>query len=407
VNSILILSPGIPHPSRGASTVLFFHYIRGIAEAGCGVLHLLLLDDSNNDQRALETYQDEMKDLPNVEIVPCVMRRLYGLRKWTRQPYVGTLDAHIGDRVDRFSPDRIVAFDLLSAAYASTIRSTATRVVWLGDLNFDTFWYHAIYDTRERLAAALRLPLVWVECQQWKMFYRRTLQGVHAIIVASKSSEGSLRQIGLRARYLPYPWPVTAGAENARCLPGHPSFVFFGALSGLGSRSAFHTLLNDIYPRLVKHWGAGTFRVHLAGSRQMPEWVETAIAGHREFVFKGFVDDLPALLAESHAVLVPIAVPVGNRSRILTAMAHGALVIAHRNTAKGNPDLVSGENCLLASSPSEFVEHLTFAVDKPLEAAVIGRRARETYERHFAPSSAVPRLLSEIAAAALPRECPS
>lgn len=406
MNATLILSPGIPHPSRGASTVLFFHYIRGIAESGCRVLHVVLLDKSNDDQRALETYLDEMKDLPDVEIVPCRMRRLYGLRRWTRQPYVETLDPRVRDRVDRFSLDCIVAFDVLSAAYASTIPSTATRIVWLGDLNFDTFWYHALYDARERLTSVLRLPLIWVECQQWKRFYRRTLQGVHAIIVASKSSEASLGQIGLRATYLPYPWPVTA-AGHARCVPERPSFVFFGALSGLGSRSAFHTLLNDIYPRLVKHWGAGMFRLQLAGSRQMPDWVEKSIAGNREFVFKGFVDDLPALLAESHAVLVPIAVPVGNRSRILTAMAHGALVVAHRNTAKGNPDLISGENCLLASSPDEFVDHLTFAVEKPNEAAAIGRRARETYERHFAPSSAVPRLLAEIAAAALPRECPS
>jgi glycosyltransferase involved in cell wall biosynthesis len=216
-------------------------------------------------------------------------------------------------------------------------------------------------------------------------------------VVASKSSEASLRRLGLVAKYLPYPWPAGSPSTESQQLPRtKPSFAFFGSLSGLGSRSAFHTLLSDVYPELVKTWGSNGFQVLLAGSREMPDWVRGELDRKPEILFQGFVDDLAALLGRCHATLVPIAVPVGNRSRIVTAMAHGGLVIAHRNTAMGNPHLVSGENCLLAARPSEFVTHMRFAVDTPQKTDAIRRNARETYERHFAPSKAVQRLLNEI-----------
>ncbi len=396
--SVVVLSPGVPHRLRGASSVLFFQYIAGIAATGCRLLHVLLIDDSNADDRALQEYMQDTAAFPNMTVVPCVMRRLYGLHRWSRMPYVGAFSPEVLDRIERFAPDRIVAFDLLCAAYASSIRSSAKRVVWLGDLNFETFWYHALYDVRERLWTAVWLPLAGIQCLQWKAFYRRTLTGVPSVVVASKSSEASMRELGVPAKYLPYPWPVSSTLESGLQPPGKPTFVFFGALSGLGSRSAFHSLLTDIYPELVKIWGAQGFEVVLAGSRQMPSWVEQALRDKPEIVFRGFVDDLEKLLAGAHAALIPIAVPVGNRSRIVTAMAHRALVIAHRHTAKGNPDLISGQNCLLAASPGEFVAHLRFAVEHRAEAAEIGRRARETYLRQFLPANAVAKLLDEIAA---------
>ena len=156
-----------------------------------------------------------------------------------------------------------------------------------------------------------------------------------------------------------------------------PSFLFFGALAGLGSRSALRMLLTELYPRLVRMWGPGGFQLFLAGTKQPADWVQAAIQQKPEIKFEGFVDDLVGFMGRCHAVLVPIKVPVGNRSRILTAMAHGALVIAHRNTALGNADLVSGENCLLAGSADEFLQHMRLAVEAPARAAAIAQNGRQ------------------------------
>lgn len=402
--SLVVLSPGVPHKSLGASSVLFFHYIHGIASAGCSMLHLLLIDPSNADPARLDEYVREVGSLRNLTVVPCVLPRLYGINRWTRAPYVGPLPADVLSQVERFAPDHVVAFDVLCAAYADQI-AAGTRIVWLGDLNFESFWYHALYEVRERPSAVVRLAMTAIDCLQWKQFYRRVLSDFNSIIVASKSSETSMRRLGLSAKYLPYPWPVSDASlgGGAGACSEKPTFTFFGSLSGLGSRSAFHMLLSEVYPELVRVWGPGGFEIVLAGSRQLPEWVKRSISWKPEVVFKGFVDDLAGLLRTSHAAVIPIAVPVGNRSRIVTAMAHRAVVIAHRNTARGNPHLVSGENCLLASDAHEFVKHMRFVVEAPGQVKEIRKRARETYDRNFAPSMAVPQLLCEIEALPLVR----
>jgi len=81
----------------------------------------------------------------------------------------------------------------------------------------------------------------------------------------------------------------------------------------------------------------------------------------------------------------------------LTAMSMGALVIAHSNTALGNPSLVSGENCLLASSAMEFAEHMLIAYNKPSLGSKLGASARNTYEKYFSPEIASAQLINELA----------
>lgn len=394
--SVLIVSPGVPHPSEGASTVLFYQYIRGIAEAGARVLNILLTDATNRDARLLGEYLESTRDLPLFEAIEHPLEQMYRVSRWTRAPRVLGLPPSVLDRARAFRPDAVVCLDLLSAAYARQLASPSSRVVWLGDLNFQTFWYHALHDLREQTGSLLRLLLVAVECLQWRRFYASTLADVRDVIVSSKASEPALQGLGIRSTYLPYPWPAKAETSAAVEAPVLPTFAFFGSLSGLGSRSAFDMMINHIYPQLVSAFGAGGFRLLLAGTRTAPAWVTAAVTGKTEIVLHGFVDDLVAFMRGCHAVLVPIEVPVGNRSRILTAMAHGSLVVAHANTAAGNPDLVSGENCLLARSPAEFVAHLRFAAEQPEEGAGIAARGQQTYLRLFSPVPAVARFVERV-----------
>ena len=86
--------------------------------------------------------------------------------------------------------------------------------------------------------------------------------------------------------------------------------------------------------------------------------VANLIADNPEFQWLGFVPDIDSVITACHAVLFPIDVAVGNRSRILTALCKGALVIAHRNVALGNPALVDGRTCALAATPEEFIDRM-------------------------------------------------
>ncbi|MCK5640710.1 MAG: glycosyltransferase family 4 protein, partial [Gammaproteobacteria bacterium] len=169
--------------------------------------------------------------------------------------------------------------------------------------------------------------------------------------------------------------------------------------AALGSRSAFHFLINRLYSEMVRHWGKEGFRVYIAGLRDLPAWAARAINKRPEFIFLGFVDDLDGLMAASDAIIAPIDVSVGNRSRIVTAMAKSALVIAHRNTALGNPSLVDGETCYLAVTPGEFSEAMVRAVAGGPDITEIIQRAKQSYEAEFAPDVASQMLIDSLSMA--------
>ena len=102
----------------------------------------------------------------------------------------------------------------------------------------------------------------------------------------------------------------------------------------------------------------------------------------------GFVEDINSLMSQCHAVLAPIDVPVGNRSRIITAMAQGVPVIAHKNTSLGNPSLVNGVTCFLCKTSQEFVNAMKLAYERDNKIDQMIKNAKRCYENEFLPDKA-------------------
>jgi glycosyltransferase involved in cell wall biosynthesis len=393
---LVVISPGIPHESRGASTVLFYHYIAGLRRSGFRIMNVLLLQPDNSTEEGLAEYEKQMADGERFTVVPCraetfVLSTHTGFRLNASAVAEGVAQA------ERFRPDVVVCFDLLSA-WVGTHIGAGVKIAWLGDLRFQTEWYHAWYGIKESWTNVRSLPSMLVRCPLWRRVYRNVLGKMDSVIVSAKSSQDHLRRIGIAATYLPYPWPDAAAGTDTPTVerPGMPSFLFLGTLTGLGSRSAFHFMLDAVYPETVRLWGKNGFWILIAGARGLPAWVERELGERPELKYLGFVEDIEQVMRSCHAVLVPIEVPVGNRSRILTAMAAGVPVVAHENAALGNPDLVDGATCYLARDGRRFVEGMRRAVERPEEAARIAREARARYEAHFSPEAAAGMLLAEV-----------
>jgi glycosyltransferase involved in cell wall biosynthesis len=375
---VVVWSPGIPHPTDGASSVVFWHYISALRSAGLDVLNIVLLNPTDSTTDELEAYRSAMQEGDRFRVYACVVPSF--TRRWgvaIRLNADVVEQARVAAR--NFEPEAEVCLDLLSTWVAGS--RWVPRVVWLGDLNFQTSWYHALYAAKEDVRNAVRVPVAAWLSLVWQVIYRKVLKSADYIIVASKSSERVLARLGLKAAYEPYPWPSDGPAEVTH-LPPQPTFLFLGTLQALGSRSAFHVLFRRLYPLLVRQWGPGGFRILVAGRGDIPPWARDAMATRPEFESLGFVEDLTQLLGTVHAVLAPISVPVGNRTRILTAMAAGTLVIAHRNAALGNPLLIDGVTCYLATRPSEMATKMRLAVEDSDERFDITRRAQDAYAVH-------------------------
>lgn len=378
---ILLCSAGVPHPTRGASTVLFFHYAARLKREGYQVQHILLLEGSDWNDDDVAEYRQTLASEGQFEIVAVRSSSFVSEGRLSH-----TLDASASRyflaEAAAFSPDMVVTFDIVAAWLARSI--AGPRLAWLGDLRFETVWYHAWYAALESLGKAVHLPSNWLGCNAWKRVYTEALKDADRILVASSSSVDVLSKLGLSATYEPYPWPET-GKQVERTPPSKPTFLFFGTLTGLGSRSALHLVLRDLVPRLRTVWGAGGFEILVAGRGQLPEWAAKLVGDLPEFRQLGFVEDLDTLMASCHAALVPISVPVGNRSRILTAWSKRLPVMAHTSTALGNPDLIDGQSAYLAADANGFADRLKKLVADPTKSAEIAERGYQIWHDRFRP----------------------
>lgn len=393
---ILVITLGYPNPRRGASSVLFYWYLDALYKSDFRVEHLLLVSPEEISEQLELEYLNALSPGPRFGVRIFSVPKVREVRRSRFNLKACELPGEALLYVNSFQPDAVVCFDILAAEMAQRMRFDRL-LIWLGDLSYHTGFYHAFFDFKVSVLKFPGLIRSYFLSLLWKRHYRKMLLGQKHVIVSSHSSIAHLAQLGITSRYWSYPWPCEIGNRKARVSKySKPTFILFGTLEALGSRSAFDFLLKSIYPILLKTWGPEGFSILISGMRELPRWVRMEIQRYPEFRFLGFVDNLAAEVSRCHAVLAPISVPVGNRSRIVTAMSLGALVIAHVNTAKGNPELISRENCLLASSASQFAEHMRLAFTSPDLEVRLGASARQTYLKSFEPAAVSNRLLQEL-----------
>lgn len=391
---VLVITVGIPNEYAGASQVVYFQYIKRLICEGHEVLHLLIVDSVAPIDEQLERYRKSICVYGKIEVIPTRAANILRRKLWRYRLDTEAIRYELA-QARTFSPEVILVFDIVAAWIALDI-PTVPRLVWLGDLNFQTIWLHALYALREDPRTVIGLPVSWMAAQNWRRIYANVLRNADDVVVVSHSSIPEIARFGIRTRYEPYPWPSGETRSVASSKPLLPTFAFFGNLQGLGSRSAMHFLTAKVYPQLVQAWGTGGFKILTAGMGTLPDWFKKQIAGKPEFQTLGFVENLDELIGGCHAVLSPIDVPVGNRTRIVTALAKRALVIAHRNVSLGNPALVDEETCALAVDAQQFVAHMKRAVEDPQWVKAITDRGRRCYEEYFAPEVAAPRLVARL-----------
>lgn len=380
----IIITGDIPTPSEGASIILFYYYLKAIVDANANVYCLCIVQPGTLNEQKIKKLEELLPNLIlDVQESKAILFDIYiSIHDRTNGKCPDTLKGLIG-----FAPEGLLCFDLQAAAFGRFVPAKV-KTVWLGDLQFHTLWFHFLYTLKERLMSIKQLPYTLLGVRGWRRQYKKVLSHFSNIIVSSYSSVAVLKKMGILSNYAPYPWPALVPSVQQRS--EKPKFLFFGSLLGLGSRSALHMLLDKIYPLLIRNWGNDGFCIRIAGRSTMNPKTQMQIASCPEIASLGFVDDLSEEIARCHAVLAPMDVPVGNRSRILTALSAGAVLIAHKNVTLGNPDLVSGVNCLLASDAESFVEAMKHSVNEHSTMEQIANNGRKMYADKFSVESAAP-----------------
>ena len=223
---LLIVCGGIPHPSRGASLVLYYHYISALKAFGLDTLVVCLISPTESEDNK-QAFIDRLGS-DTFRIVYAHSQRIISPNFTGFTLDEAALDP-IRDVVGTFEADAVVCFDLTSAWVVKALNVEGARLVWLGDLNFETSWYHGLYAAKENPLMYAKLPWTALKRQWWRTVYREVLNGFEQIVVSSASSVEKLTELGLSSQYLPYPWPNVPSPTDASAEweQGLPTFLFY------------------------------------------------------------------------------------------------------------------------------------------------------------------------------------
>jgi hypothetical protein len=294
----------------------------------------------------------------------------------------------VKNKILEFNPDKVFALDILAVSFVNKLMLPTKKLyAWLGDLNFTTIYYHYYYNLKSNFKKILLYPLVFILIYKWKLYYKSNLVKFK-ILSGSNTNLKDLKKINIDSRYLPYPWPIKYPNKKLKKF-SKPSFIFFGNLKGLGSRSAIDYLLNKIYPAYEELWGLGNFTLYICGNFSLEKKLFIKLKKLKAIQYLGFQKNIQEIALRCHACLFPIDVPVGNRSRIVTSLASYWPVIAHKNVSLGNPALKSGLNCFLANNIKEFKNFSLKIFENDDLSKKIAMNGFKTYNKTFEPSFAL------------------
>lgn len=393
---VSVVSIGLPYPATGASRVVFNAYMKALCAAGLQVSQVVLADPVKITAEERQAYFADIGASQNFDLAIVDAAPVVSASRWSLLSHPRLQEATAALRAQ--NPDTVICFDIDAAMVAAPLE-TPRKLVWIGDLHYQTIWYHFLYSIRENLRNLISSLWVLRRVALWRRLYQRTLRNFDDVVVCAYRSVADFRKLGLPARFAPYPWPgPPAMADVDRSMIRKPSFIFFGRLGGLGSRSSFHFLLQELYPQLRATWGRDGFTLDICGLDRLPDWVAALLKDKPEIRFLGFVPDLEAQMRAYHAMVVPIDAPVGNRTRIVTATASGLPVVAHAHVALGNPSLADGVTCRLASATQDFATALRWCYEKPAEAAAMARRARQSWQDEYDPAVAADLFVTALSA---------
>jgi glycosyltransferase involved in cell wall biosynthesis len=316
-------------------------------------------------------------------------------RPFEYELYPHLLDADaVSAAVNEIAPD--VAFVYHFEAIAASRSSLVPRFAAVGDPSHLPAYYRwrADWPRPRAFRAALRIQAF---ARHQPRLMAQLLRECDASGAFAAHHAEWLRRMGVASCvYLRTPVPDAVGdtwrAERGRYEDNHrPSILLLGHLRGIATIDGLR-VFTRMLPSLERELGADGFTVDVVGGYDFPP--ELAERFSRPAVHRhGHVEEPDEWLKRADVLLVPTAIPLGVRVRIITGFSFGSCVVTHRANSLGIPELEHGKNVLLGETPEALAGAVIRAVRDPELRHRLQAGARATYERSFAPPVAAGRIV--------------
>jgi glycosyltransferase involved in cell wall biosynthesis len=112
--------------------------------------------------------------------------------------------------------------------------------------------------------------------------------------------------------------------------------------------------------------------------------------------YLGFVDRLDEILSDAQFLVVPNNYPIGVRTRILTGLSYGLIVIAHKSSVFGLPELVSGKEIFYFNDEVEIAEILEFLFSDSIDISKYRANAFSAWKKYYNPENNISELVRTL-----------
>jgi sugar transferase (PEP-CTERM/EpsH1 system associated) len=257
------------------------------------------------------------------------------------------------------------------------------------------------------LAADLRRPArwpaalySWIQIPRLKHFETQTCRSAEAVTCVSEADAEALRQLmpalnpaivpnGIDVeKYILLPPHAPSRTAYASPVPmGHPTLVFTGKMDYRPNVDAALWFARDILPRI--HAARPEVQFLIVG--QKPTASVRELGKQNGIIVTGAVDDARPLIAEAGVYVAPLRMGGGTRFKLLEAMALARPVVSTPLGAEGFR-VRSGQELLLADSPSALAEAVLALLADPDRASALGKAGRSFVEKSYDWSVIIPKL---------------
>lgn len=248
-------------------------------------------------------------------------------------------------------------------------------------------WSELLARTTAVQKGVLRRAYWALETWKFTREERACWQRVDGVVLTSeRESEIVQRTPGVRAARVV---PNAVDVDTLR--PQHVStnkgeILFTGSMSYHPNADAVVYFVRDVLPLVIEACPDAYLTV--VGKGVPPEL--TSLSGPR-VRFTGLVPDVRPYFAHTAVVVAPLRAGSGTRLKILEALAMGKGVVSTSIGCEGL-DVTSGRDILVADGPEPFAAAVARLLDRPDDAAALGRHGRALVERRYTWAIAVEEL---------------
>lgn len=291
-----------------------------------------------------------------------------------------------------------------SLGIAATHGTAFPRVAYQGDIDFlpkEAQMRDARVFTGRSLLHPLRWSAAlreWLRLRLFEAAHVDVMRSVESLAHVTASNVDYYRRNGCkRSVYVGNTWPdflhKVPFPHNARKkIVGH-----IGHLGRTGSTYGLSFLLKEVLPRLRELMVDQPYDVHVIGDGDMAPGLRE-LRDQPNVVWRGFIEDLDAELVDCDAFCIfnNAGFYKAAYTRHIVAWASGLPLVVHRGSLDAIPEIIHGENALVACTADEAARNLRDVVMNQELNHRIRDAGRRTFLAHFTPAIVAGKIETEL-----------